>query len=273
MKNTILNFFERDIILNKREEYHFEPCEILKTYVKEFMFIECKSGFEIETLPSTSVSLDFILRGNITMRQEDSSYITLPRGVSFGITRKPFQFKFADNTVLFVVILKPGYAISIINRPINELFEVFVPLKEIFGARRLYSLWSKFKKQNSFDEIVKSMEDFLVNEMELNHCDKVIKEAITSIEKELGFISIKSLIDELPMSRNSFEKKFKALVGTTPKQFSNIVRFRNLFGTSESNKNLTEIGLDAGYYDQSHFIKDFKSFTGKTPSEYYKELS
>jgi len=100
------------------------------------------------------------------------------------------------------------------------------------------------------------------------HTDGIIKEAIREIIDSQGSIPIKKLLGQLQISRDSFEKKFRKQVGTSPKQFSNIVRFRNLFENDHKKTTLTAIGLNAGYYDQSHFIKDFKAITGKKPSSF-----
>lgn len=61
--------------------------------------------------------------------------------------------------------------------------------------------------------------------------------------------------------------RFK-IVGAPPKKFAPIVRLNYILNTSGKRNNLTEPGLNARYFDQAHFIKDFKSFTGETP-EYF----
>ncbi len=61
------------------------------------------------------------------------------------------------------------------------------------------------------------------------------------------------------------------MVGKTPKQFIKIVRFQNILNTfSVANSvSLTEIAYASGYFDQAHFIKDFKSFSGYTPKDFF----
>jgi AraC-like DNA-binding protein len=58
-------------------------------------------------------------------------------------------------------------------------------------------------------------------------------------------------------------------VGTSPKQFAAIVRLRNLIDQYSGVDTLTDVAHKAGYFDQSHFIKDFQSFTGKTPKQFF----
>ena len=101
-----------------------------------------------------------------------------------------------------------------------------------------------------------------------------VQKAISLIIKSKGQIKIKSLLDQLPLTERTLERNFKAYVGLSPKQFAKIIQFQSsLNQLTESNfGKLTDVGLDSGFTDQSHFIRTFKSYTGQTPSFYYKNL-
>lgn len=268
MDKNKLSYFERELKRNKRTEYRFQACEALKPMIKEFMIIENDSRIEIETMPSTAITFNYILKGNISLKQEDGTSSDLPKAVAFGIARKPLQFTFSKNSLLLIVIFKCGQASSFIKQPINELYQQYLALDELFDPKKIYRLGKRLIEQNSFEEIVHSMEQFLIDEQGRVFSDINIKTAVQRIKEEKGLISIKSLIKELSVSRDVFEKRFRAKVGVTPKQYAKIIRFRNLLQKADFRDSLTEIGLDSGYYDQSHFIRDFKSFTGKLPSEF-----
>jgi len=64
-----------------------------------------------------------------------------------------------------------------------------------------------------------------------------------------------------------------AAVGTTPKVFSRITRFLNICRHLEEhqNKTLTQLTQECGFYDQAHFIKEFKEFSGFTPKEFFQK--
>ncbi len=79
--------------------------------------------------------------------------------------------------------------------------------------------------------------------------------------------------DELFVSDRQLQRKIKECVGVTPKTFQRIVRFEGVLKRlmlQEKNDYLA-LALDNGYYDQAHFIKEFKGFVGETPSVYLKE--
>jgi AraC-like DNA-binding protein len=83
--------------------------------------------------------------------------------------------------------------------------------------------------------------------------------------------SVQNLADRFNFSRRQFERKFKAYAGLTPKLYTRIVRFQRALDNYRNNtsRTLTEIAHDCGYYDQSHFIHDFKAFSGYHPKQYF----
>jgi len=74
------------------------------------------------------------------------------------------------------------------------------------------------------------------------------------------------------MSRRNFERKFLTEVGVSPKAYAKIRRFGYTCSLMAGKKtvSLMEVLHKGGYYDQSHFIKDFKYFSGRTPRNYIK---
>ncbi len=85
-----------------------------------------------------------------------------------------------------------------------------------------------------------------------------------------GLVNIKALADGACLSHRQFERKFMEHVGFTPKSFSRIVRFRSLINNyKRHDSTLTKAAYDFGYYDQAHFIQDFKQFSGYNPHTYF----
>lgn len=87
-----------------------------------------------------------------------------------------------------------------------------------------------------------------------------------------GNVNIKSLAYEANMSLKRFEVKFAEQVGVPPKLYARITRFNYalLMKVQNALKSWTDISHRSGYYDQMHFIKDFKEFAGDSPGNYYK---
>lgn len=87
--------------------------------------------------------------------------------------------------------------------------------------------------------------------------------------------SVRQLSEHFNLSERQFERKFKEYSGFTPKKYQRLVRFSEACNQYEyaDQKTLTEIAHHCGYYDQSHFIKEFKNFSGYHPSDYFSGKS
>ena len=106
------------------------------------------------------------------------------------------------------------------------------------------------------------------------HSQAFASQEITKAANEIydckGQLNIMELIEAAPMSRRTFERKFLNEVGVSPKTYAKIRRFGNtcLLMAGKRDVNLMDVLHEGGYYDQSHFIKDFKYFSGRTPKIY-----
>ena len=81
--------------------------------------------------------------------------------------------------------------------------------------------------------------------------------------------TVAQLADTYNLSVRQFDRRFKEYAGFSPKTYLRVVRLHNAIQQYDSSKTLTQIALDCGYYDQSHFIHDVKAFTGYHPGFYF----
>lgn len=94
--------------------------------------------------------------------------------------------------------------------------------------------------------------------------------AISYIIHTRGMTDVSTLSSQYCLSTRQFERNFKEFAGFSPKLYSRIVRFQSAIAQyGQADKSLTEIAYDCGYYDQSHFIHDFKEFSGLHPRHYF----
>jgi len=94
-----------------------------------------------------------------------------------------------------------------------------------------------------------------------------------AIARNNGNISIEQLAHEANMSRRQLERQFASHVGLSPKLYARITRFHQAMQAIEqkAQSSLTALAYDHGFYDQPHFIRDFKTFTGMSPRQYYAD--
>ncbi len=101
--------------------------------------------------------------------------------------------------------------------------------------------------------------------------DPRLYNAISHILKNFGVVDIGRDLDT-GISARQLRRLFEYYVGDTPKTFSKVVRFQNILRAKPSGQSLRENKLffDSGYYDQAHFIKEFRNFYGVTPARAFR---
>jgi AraC-like DNA-binding protein len=100
--------------------------------------------------------------------------------------------------------------------------------------------------------------------------DLSMRHVISRLIHSRGNGKVEKLAAESFLSVRQFERKFRDNAGFSPKLFSRIIRFQSaLAAYGKKNGSLTSLALDCGYYDQSHFIHEFRSFSGLHPSDYF----
>ncbi len=112
------------------------------------------------------------------------------------------------------------------------------------------------------------IEDFLLSKM-IGADTAFLQECLYSIHKTSGNLTLKDLAADLRCSEKKIVRSFAATFDLTPKDYIRIVKFRKALANLNENRNqsMTSIGYESNYYDQSHFIKDFRFFTEKTPTQ------
>jgi AraC-like DNA-binding protein len=158
------------------------------------------------------------------------------------------------------------------THPANELFNLSLSLNEIFSSSSIAQVEEKLLAAQTDKHRIKTVEQFLLSHLKDIETDKLIVEAVKLIYQSKGTIRIKELNEKLFISQSPFEKRFRKLVGTSAKKFANIVRFNTVLDNISATKTLTDICYENNFFDQAHFIKDFKKFTGNTPENFKRFL-
>lgn len=192
----------------------------------------------------------------------------------YGHTLRPMHLEVAGPYEFVVVQLYPfaaKYLLGIDPRTLHDdcfdLLTLSHPDMQHFHAA-LTRATSVHEKMHWIQEAIRALA-----QARPQATDDAIQQAIALILAEEGQLRVQDLAERVYLSQRSFLRKFKAEVGLTPKQFARIIQFQqSLHQLNLGNfENLTAVGLDSGFTDQSHFIKTFKTYTGQTPSFYLKQ--
>lgn len=247
------------------------PSERLKPYVRYFAVSENEIEKDYKVFPVTGLVIGFQYRGRLSTIKDGWINKLDTAGVT-GITDSYTVFKNSPGigTVL-VYFTETGFA-HFTPHPAHELFNVSVSLNEIFNKRGINEVKDKLAAALTDRQRINIVERFLVSQLKDLQKDRVIAEAVKLIYESKGTIRVKELIEKLFISQSPFEKRFRRIVGTTPKKFASIIRFNAVVDDLTGPKSLTEICYENHFFDQAHFIRDFKQFTGDTPDRFKRFL-
>jgi AraC-like DNA-binding protein len=194
----------------------------------------------------------------------------LPSGL-YGQFRNYKRFATVSDYGIFGVYLYPYAIPCFFHLPTSELTEQQVDIKTLCGREGEILEEKILSAKNNFER-VSILSDFLMCRLNgMKKQDEQIIASINNIIHNRQAPSIAKLSDECYLSRRQFERKFGELAGLSPRVFLNIVKVnRAINHYLKLEKTLTQVAYECGYYDQSHFIHDFKSFSGLSPKEYFR---
>jgi AraC-like DNA-binding protein len=248
------------------------PGELLRPFIKAYLIIESQDELINRVMPETSLVLAFRYKGLVRHLTNDST-VALPSFVVSGLRKSSRLLNYAKDSGNVLVIFREAGANAFIKEPLHELFEESVPLDSFTSYRNLSVIEEQLAEATNNLQRVALVEQFLLSKLYHHKPDTLILAALERIHFAKGVIRIKDLADTLCISQDAFEKRFRRVVGVSPKQFSYIIRMRSIINSDLKKQTLSEAAFHAGYFDQSHFNKDFKLFTGQTPTDFLKSPS
>lgn len=158
----------------------------------------------------------------------------------------------------------------------NELVEGEAALMEFMKAEQVYD---KIIQSRDFRAQIQAFLNFYVNcnQEKLEHLEdrNLGNYLIDQITRRAGNVKIEELGELTGYSVRYVNKVFKENMGISPKTYCKIARFQTVLNSlkwEEDEKDLLAIAMNAGYYDQSHMMKDFRKYTNMTPVRYIKSL-
>jgi AraC-like DNA-binding protein len=244
------------------------PSASLRPFIRTYLVIESDGTFVNRLLPDTSLVIAFRFKGQIH-DVRDHAAEDLPMSVISGLRKSVRLVSYAQDTGNILVLFKEAGASAFFREPLHELFGLSLSLDHFIPGQKISAIEEQLACAADHYQRIAIIEQFLHAKLNSAEPDQLISLAIQKIHAAKGIIKIKELTDTLYISRDAFEKRFRKVAGTSPKQFAAIVRMKSITSQRPQNLLLSDIAYDAGYFDQPHFNKDFKLFTGQTPTDFF----
>ena len=252
----------------------FEPSQDLATLVKCYWTLESpgEETPEKQTIVSDGC-MEMIFHYGDLYRQyiENGGSIIQPRCFVIGQLTRPLEIEPTGGTGIFSVRFHPNGFLPFATLPIKEMENTAVSLEKLFGKDG-QEIEQQVLNARSAPERINFVETFLLNRLtDVKTVDRIVKSTVETILTANGQLSIDELSRQTNINRRQLERKFSSAIGLSPKQLSKTIRLQTTLKMLLSKKftSLTALAYENEYYDQAHFIKDFKELTGFTPKEFY----
>lgn len=226
-----------------------------------------------QVLSDGCMEMIFNLGDDIHRVLPNGQYLVQPGSFILGQINQPMWVEPTGKVESFAVRFHPGSFSYFTSVSMNDLADKDTCLKNLFDKNLIIEIEKAIKHAKDTNERISLIEDFLFSLLKENiNIPDLVTSTIDKILQSNGALSVKDTLQSDPGKRRSLERKFTKLVGTSPKKLCKTIRFqKTLKAILNDHKSLTDIGYESEYYDQAHFIKDFKDFTGISPKQFYTD--
>lgn len=222
-------------------------------------------------IPDGCIEMAFILGDDIKRYTTDQDFILQPRAMVLGQTIEPFFIEPTGYVNTFAVRFYPYGFANFVSIPIQDLANKETPIAVLFGEKNATILEQKIIQATNSKQRIAIIEHFLLEKLkDKSTIDIIVKQTVDALLSSNGNESITTILKADQSKRRQLERNFKKQIGVSPKQLGKLIRLQTALKMllNEDAQSLTNIAYESAYFDQSHFIKDFKEFTGINPKAF-----
>lgn len=255
----------------------YKPSSNLNSLLKCFWTLEVPAEYSSEKqriIPDGCMELIFILADDIKRYTSETDFIIQPRAMVVGQITEPFTIQPLAHVHCFGTRFYPYGLANFIKTPLKNLENKETPIAALFGETMANELEQKIIMAKDTSERIALVESFLQGMLnEQDTIDHIVKSTVDALLATSGSSTIKDILKEDLSKRRQLERKFFKQIGMSPKQLGKVMRLQTALKLllSPKTESFTKIAYESEYYDQNHFIKDFKEFTGTTPKEFLSD--
>lgn len=252
----------------------FLPHPDLQSLVKCYWILEIPADHNSEKqriVPDGCIEMAFILGDDIKRFTYGDDFILQPRAMVIGQITEPFYIQPCGYVNTFAVRFYPFGFGNFVTSSIAQLVNKETPINELFDQRVARDIEQQIIASKDTQQRIAIIEEFLLQQLNSEATiDNIVTTTIDALIASNGNTTINSILKEDLSKRRQLERKFLSQIGMSMKQLGKVIRLQAALKMllSRTGESLTEIAYENDYYDQSHFIKDFKEFTGTSPREF-----
>jgi len=219
-------------------------------------------------IPQTAFTLSFKVSGDHEYLLNKNKGVITSSAIT-GLRKEIKYNTLFKNTEIIIVKFQPLGATCFIDEPLYELPEVGAQSRDLSGWKNIIDIENQLTELDSNLAKIELIEQFLISKLNTYKLNPLTQVAVQKLLCPNSDIKISSLASNLNISVDALEKQFKRAVGITPKKFALMSKLTSAVKFGNQYESLAELAINFGFYDQSHFSKSFKSFTGQTPLRFF----
>jgi AraC-like DNA-binding protein len=220
--------------------------------------------------PSLNLEINFGAAFRVSTPARAAPFAHCAESWVAGLRDTPHIIDWPHDIRILIVDFKPGAAFPLLQLPLCELNNRVVSLDMLWGRlaaelrERLYAAPTAEARFALLEQVLRERLCQAPRGFEL------VQHAVAEIARRRGTLSIKALSEQLGLSQKHLITQFKHLVGRTPKELARLYRLQHAIKQIEPAQTVqwAWVAQQACYYDQAHFVNDWKAFTGYAPTEY-----
>lgn len=249
---------------------HFVPDAPLSNIIKSIWWIDSEEDCAIETQKIVPDGFpEFIVHfGDAFEINISGTWRPQERYLLAGQIRQHFHLRNTGVSKMLGIKFQPAAVHALFDIDMSQIIDEVIAIDK--SHKTLLELANSLARQTTFEGCLRQIEDWFNQFVELNNYrPNSIEIAANQLINTKGNVKLNQLCEEIGVSERTLERQFKKAIGLSPKFYSRILRFTYIFDQIREGKEpWLDITFDSGYYDQAHFIKNFKEFTGESPSAY-----
>jgi AraC-like DNA-binding protein len=249
----------------------YDIAPALQPYIKLICTMECNDDADtnyIRVLPDACVEL--FLNYTTTPVAIIDNQLYKNSIATFRMSR-PVDVHMRKGQGVVAICFHAGMAYEFIRIPMNALSDSTVALADIWGCVT-EEMEDKMASSPHNEARIGLIQKYLIKMLGNGNEDRQLTYCLRQMQLSAGEISAGKLAADAGLSLRHLARKFQEHIGLSPKEYLRVSRFiRSLDHLKRyPAQSLTEIAYESGYYDQAHFIRDYKDYTGYTPGQIIK---
>jgi AraC-like DNA-binding protein len=191
----------------------------------------------------------------------------LPGVVVSGVHSRFSVIDTAEQESVAGVVFRPGGTTAFFRPPAHEMANSDFPVEALWGRSAAAEMRDRLLEARGPEAKLDTLEHVMLEMLQAPEPDRAVAFGVRALA---GNAAILDIAAEAGLSQKRFIERFKAVVGMAPKPYGRLLRFQRALAHSEQGRTVdwTRVALDCGYFDQPHFIHDFRAFSGITPNMY-----